>query len=274
MKSPCEHQHWYKIRWGFLFPLFFALFLLSGQFLWWAVSLIEYGEDETAFALHLAHNAHFGEMFVPVHALAEILALAGVITALLFQQRDLKERAVMFSDTMFQGAFFPYLSLFNQYVTSLSEGSLEGRECPSEWKRSLKDEFIRMEIKGVAEPEKKCFDAMCVGPGRISGICNQRGNHIAPYCQHLTNLLRVLDVAGLERNKSRKYIEMIEAQLSPDEGVFVLFFALSGNGKHFRELAVKHNLLPAYSDCFENGVIDRARAKRVLGIDQQCEAGV
>src|SRR5436190_17422470 len=85
----------------------------------------------------LERAALLSESFVAAHAFAEFVGvvLVGVTLIMMRQELSHHDRAI------FQASFFPYLSVFNQYVASLSQGSLEGRDCLSEIKEGLARQY-------------------------------------------------------------------------------------------------------------------------------------
>jgi hypothetical protein len=163
----------------------------------------------------------------------------------------------------FQTNFFNYLSIFNHFVASLSEGNREGRECTAEWRRLLRIEYDGLRRRnGSAKTE--CFDLMKGG----------RKNHLLPYFQHLQNLLDLLAAErdywslsiGRQRNTSptgpdtlfqvEKYLKMIRAQLSPDESELLRYYCFSSGGQPMEQLVLQLNLLDelgkdTFADCAE-----------------------
>jgi Putative phage abortive infection protein len=146
--------------------------------------------------------AEFGETYIIFHSFFDLLAWAVVITALVLQFRDARERDRQFARQMeaqtFQSVFFPYLSLFQTYVENLECGSLRGRRVFSEW-HSLAN-----------TPSTPNTDT-------IGRACDDYGAAIDYYHKHLETLLRFILVSEISSKEKRKYFSLLHSQLSDEE---------------------------------------------------------
>ncbi len=207
--------------------------LIFGVFVWgWNT------RNQTHFPKGHEEVYHFTTSFEAFHALVDGLALICLLFTIWQQRDELRHLQDAVGLQAFQNNFFNYLSLFNQFVSSLSEGNREGRECITEWRRILDSE-----LESSPEAEQECWDAMS----------KPRKNHLLPYFQHLMNVLEIVakecpeaDSDNYKKNpflELKQYVQMVNAQLSPDERSLLERYCKIPTGWRARELVERLGLL-------------------------------
>jgi Putative phage abortive infection protein len=196
-----SEEHQIKGPYGFTkeewrFVILIILLTLAGIAVhWFWIPLVEWRYGSRASK----DLAEFGESYIIFHSFFDMLAWAVVITALVLQFRDARERDRQFARQMeaqgFQSVFFPYLTLFQTYVENVECGSLQGRRVFTEWLTLIRGSH----------------------PSRMERLCDDYGATIEYYHKHLETLLRFILSSGISSSEKKKYLSLLHSQLSGDE---------------------------------------------------------
>ncbi len=187
---------------------------------------------------HLGAVAEFGQVVTACVGLTGVFISLYVLFVEMRQQRE----------ALFQAAFFPGLSLFNQFGASMKDGNVDGQACLSVWR----SELCRRRLALPLESDDQCFEAV-----------RAQRDLLLPYCQHLENLLAMINIGSVHPRQKRSYLRMIEAQLSPDGRVVALFYAHSDAGQGMRRLLRDWPILGRYDALIDIELADGA-SRRVL----------
>lgn len=152
--------------------------------------------------------AHHGEAYIAFHSFFDMLAWLAVASALLLQWRDMRHRD-------FHSVFFPYLTLFQNYIDDLECGSARGRHVLSMWKNSLKGWDDDAGLKRLQAD---------YGPA------------LEYYHRHLSVLLRFIGWAPISCKEKNKYLDLLHAQLSFEELFLHAAFRRSVAGEDLKQL--------------------------------------
>lgn len=177
----------------------------------------------------LPHWAHFAELFVPVHALAEALVIAFLYVELSHLREDIVAQHNRAAVERFQGMFFPYLGALNQFVGSLRAGRDHGRECLRKWRLKLE------QIRDAGTSTNQCF-------GKLLSL---QGNDVEPYCLHVENLLTMVNDSMLAKKELERYVDIVRAQLSPDGQIVLLYFCAAPEGSRLLARGVLRQFIGA-----------------------------
>ncbi len=141
--------------------------------------------------------ADYGESYVIFHSFFDLLAWTFVASALVLQLRDARERNDQFVKQIeaqrIQSVFFPYLTLFDNHVKSVSVGNFTGQSAF----RTLRDSF------------KDASDVEIMIEANV--------NMLRHYHVHLRTLLTLIHSARIFHAEKNDYLKILHAQLSEAE---------------------------------------------------------
>ena len=228
-------------------PPIFLLFLFVIVFwLYFAFPMWRWSFDPLESSLE---REHFSAFFEALHTLVDALAFLCLLYTVWQQNDEIIDLKKADHLQNFQSNFFNFLSLFNQYVSSLSEGNREGRECTTEWKRMLVAELKALRRRCLKTENSKPKWLRDRDRGESFFLMSKsRKNHVLPYFQHLYNLISILaEEADTENKRDRKignaqlehYFNMIRSQISPDEAALWKCYCYSKYGSAMKERIVK-----------------------------------
>jgi hypothetical protein len=228
----------------------------------------------------------FGDKFGGANALFSALAFAGVIYTVLLQRKELESQRAQIADARreqrresFERTYFQLLQYLNESVRALHRKfKLQG-----EWKEYIgreafwgfEQEFhLQLELDPQA-PD----DQLLISVRKATRDADLMGaEEIWPYLQNLYVLLLTLD--GAEVENKELYVELLRAQFSYSQRLFILCYCLSDFGiGEFKRLVERHGILfieGAYDDeqivLIKNRLFD-ARAFQRAGAEPGVTAG-
>ena len=227
-----------KVRW---WPWFIGVILL------WAVYLSVIWISD--WPLQEENKGEFGDTFGALNALFAGLAFAGVIYAILLQQKELalqrkaleateveirgqKEQLQAQNQTLqkqnFESSFFQLLTMHSEIVNSLAIKNIDssGRQC-FDW------------IIENLRPRPKMVE------GDYNEVFSQYQPYVSHYFRHLYHIIKFIDDSihfPKEFEEKKRYTDFVRAQLSNNELSLLFYLGLSDPGTEFKGLVEKYAL--------------------------------
>ena len=249
-----------KVSWR---PLL-AIFL--GVVLFWTLTVIVL----PVYFPTIETRGQFGDSFGAINALFAGLAFAGVIWAIMLQQKELalqrkelketreeirgqKEQLQAQNQTLqkqnFETSFFQLLGIHNDIVNSMairgkSDGECLGRDCFDHMLKKIKNAFLSEDVAGATigwnGPEiKKLFNDTYENK-----FFAEYQPYIGNYFRHLYNVVKFVDESDFPKGiKNKKaYTNFIRAQLSSNELGVLFYNCRSERGAKFKVLVERYAL--------------------------------
>jgi len=190
-----------------------------------------------------AERGTWGDMFGGVNALFSGLALAGIIYAIILQQKELTLARKEVREQKFDGIFFQLLRLHNDIVNSIdldklaNSSKITGRDCF----RVIRGEIITAWPKKADQVSE---DVRADIQTAYSKVFKKYQSDLGHYCRNVYNLIKFVDEEQeLKKPEKQKYINLFKAQLSSDELVILFYNNLSSYGSEkFKPLSEEYAL--------------------------------
>ena len=223
---------------------------LSGLLILWGVWIFP------DFVPHVEKRGQWGDSFGFVTALFTGLAFAILIWTLHVQQQELALQKEQLQKQNFGNAFFQLLSLHNDIVNAIEiQGRAHGRGCFIRMLNDLKEEHYP-EIQQAANsntPEAKIlndtYESFLIPYEPVVGY----------YFRHLYNVVKFVDHhSDLLEEDTKRYTNLVRAQLSSYELGLLFYNCLSERGAKFKEFVEDYALL---EDVSSTELIDEEHKK-------------
>ena len=193
-------------------------------------------------------RGQWGDSFGGINALFTGLAFAILIWTLHVQQEELalqrgelRGQKEQLEKQNFGSAFFQLLSLHNDIVNAMQiRGRKHGRECFVEMLNDLKDEHYpqTQEAANSNSPEAKILN------DTYENFLIPYEPVVGYYFRHLYNVVKFVDHhSDLLKEDTKRYTNLVRAQLSSYELGLLFYNCLSERGAEFKGLVEDYALL-------------------------------
>ncbi len=240
----------------------------------------------------------FGDAFGAIHALFSALTLAGVILAIFYQSRELelqradlkftreeiRDQKVQFegqkiqfehqklqfelqNETLiqqrFENTFFHLLTLHHELVGSIFDRKTEKGEAVELSGRAVfASTYIPLKnrYRGLQSDPPNSPEALDADINRIRKQFSWFHKRFGPYFGNLFSIIEFVDknkVGYLEVKQF--YVDLLKAQLSDYELIFIFYYAVTtGNKQHYADLVEKYHL---FGKLAQKDLMDPAHAQ-------------
>lgn len=223
------------------------LFTIAAWFFFFALTFLFFPESK---------EKDLGEMFGAIESIFTVMAFAGVIATIWIQQKTNNAQS-------FENTFFQFLSFYNQILSEMvieKEGKngvfLNGRSAFTE----IISDFLRNYVLYVHHAEglrkTKTKEEIKEATGSKNAVLNEvrkkakgafqeffKGNqdNLGHYYRTVNEILKAIDES--EVSDKQHYANILRAQLSSGELIFLYYEVLSSYDLEFNKLVFKFNLL-------------------------------
>lgn len=221
-------------------------------FLWYLIRVFIYdGEFNINNHINLTKSGLIGNCISGI--CGTFFSFVGIIVlfeTLSLQRKEFDENRKIVKFQIFDNTFFNLLKLYQEVLFSLQDDDYNsssdnnkviGKKYFNFKKNESYKNFVAEEPYNINRNKARKYFEKYYENNRYE---------LALYFRTIYRIYKFIDESSLSNNEKFKYSKIVRAQLSDSEVYFIYYDSFSKNGKEFRELILKYNILK-HLRCFE-----------------------